>query len=125
MTCGNSLILTLTLTLCYFISFNLFLNPLSFIFSNMSYGSTNQEESVFSSLSRDFENTIEATNEDGNLISENLINSMDFNSSQTLDNSEYMDNSIDLNSSRNLISAQLIDNMNFNSSQNLINNGTN
>ena len=82
MACGNSLTLTLTLTLCYFISFNLFLNPLSFVFSNVSYESTNQEESVFSSLSRDFENTLGSTNGDGSSLSENLINNMNSNSSQ-------------------------------------------
>lgn len=123
---GNPLTLTLTLTLCYFISFNLFLNPLSFVFSNVSYGSTNQEGSIFSSLSRDFENTLDATNGDGSSLSENLINDMNSNgSSQNLNSSENLD------SSENLISENLINNMNSNgssqnldSSQNLINNGT-
>ena len=122
---GNSLTLTLTLTLCYFISFNLFLNPLSFVFSNVSYGSTNQEGSVFSSLSRDFENTLDATNGDGSSLSENLINGMNSNSSQNLNSNENLD------SNENLISENLINGMNSNSSQNLdsnenlINNGTN
>jgi hypothetical protein len=113
MACGNSFRLTLTLTLCYFISFNLFLNPLSFVLSNVSYESTNQEGSVFSSLSRDFENTLDATNGDESSLSENLINNMNSNSSQNPDSSE------------NPISENLINNMNSNSSENLINNGTN
>jgi hypothetical protein len=108
MACGNSFTLTLTLTLSYFISFNLFLNPLSFVFSNVSYESTNQEESVFSSLSRDFGNTLGATNGDESSLSENLINGMNSNSSENLDSSE-----------------NLINGMNSNSSENLINNGTN
>ena len=102
MACGNSLTLTLTLTLCYFISFNLFLNPLSFVFSNVSYESTNQEGSVFSSLSRDFENTLDATNGDGSSLSENLINGMNSNSSQNLDSSENLDSSQNLDEQREL-----------------------
>jgi len=73
----------------------------------VSYESTNQEESVFSSLSRDFENTLGATNGDESSLSENLIND------------------INLTSSENLISENRINGMNSNSSENLINNGTN
>src|SRR5215218_9924587 len=92
MACGNSFTLTLTLTLCYLISFNL-LNPLSFVFSNVSYESTNQEGSVFSSLSRDFENTLDATNGDGSSLSENLINDMNLTSSENPESSENLTSS--------------------------------